>query len=188
MHGLANSGLYSNRQLCRAVYTTAMIVCAMMLSGCVASGPRTIETSKLLGPELGELAATSYAQLNLDDELLSDALYVKAVIASLVVQDGNLNSIQHASDYQSSYQTVSVSRATVDRFGAMLEPASINWVNSETGSQGRISSLKDVDIDDEVCRAFTTSRLSYNGVRNYKGLACQILGGSWTLKRFEAEI
>lgn len=188
MHGLANSGVHSNRQLCRAVCTAAVILCAMLLSGCVASGPRTIETSKLLGTELGERAATSYAQLNLNDELLSDALYIKSVIANLTVAHGDLNSSSSALHFQSSYQTSDVKRAPTDRFETMAEPHTINWVNSETGSEGRISSLVDVNTDDKFCRAFTTSLLSYDGIRNFEGLACQISGGSWTLKRFEAEI
>lgn len=59
------------------------------------------------------------------------------------------------------------------------------WANSDTGSRGTISSVSESNADGALCRTFTTSRESYDGVGLYQGEACQGDRGDWQLQQFK---
>lgn len=60
----------------------------------------------------------------------------------------------------------------------------IPWANADTGSRGAITSLVERKEDGDLCRSFTTTRESFDGVAIYKGKACMDDGGSWQMLAF----
>lgn len=183
MHGLANSGFHSNRKLCRAFLVPAIASGTMILSGCMATTPRTLETSKLLGQEVSHMVARHDVQLDLNATLLSDALRIQSVVIGSVASDSNIQ-FADLSSFQSNY----MGSDEIDGHTNMLGSDMISWNNGDTGNRGRISSLDEIKTDDKVCRKFTTSRLSYDGVRNFEGLTCKTAENGWNLERFQPEI
>ena len=58
------------------------------------------------------------------------------------------------------------------------------WANADTGSRGAIDSLVEEKRNDMLCRRFTTSRESFDGVAVYKGQACMVAPGTWQMQEF----
>ena len=67
-----------------------------------------------------------------------------------------------------------------------LEGSKIPWANAETGSRGTINSLVEEKAAGTVCRRFTTSRESFDGVALFEGQACMVGPGAWRLEKFGA--
>lgn len=66
-----------------------------------------------------------------------------------------------------------------------VKGAPLAWANTETGSRGTISEVQESRAAGVLCRTFTTSRESYDGVGLYKGEACLGDGGSWRMREFK---
>jgi hypothetical protein len=62
----------------------------------------------------------------------------------------------------------------------------ISWANPATGSSGEISAVTEYKQDDILCRRFTTSRQSFDGVALYHGDACLDSTGVWRMMNFQA--
>ncbi|MBX3570182.1 MAG: hypothetical protein KF914_19120 [Rhizobiaceae bacterium] len=75
-----------------------------------------------------------------------------------------------------------VSAADVESVGF----APLAWANAETGSRGTISRLVERRQDGRLCRSFTTSRESFDGVSLYSGKACMVATGAWRMEKFGA--
>jgi hypothetical protein len=69
---------------------------------------------------------------------------------------------------------------------ASLAGASLPWANAETGARGIISGLAESRQNDLLCRRFTTTRESFDGVRLFEGEACMLSAGAWRLQSFRA--
>lgn len=63
----------------------------------------------------------------------------------------------------------------------------IPWANADTGSRGAITALSQVKENDVLCRSFTTTRESFDGVALYRGKACMDDGGSWQMMAFNPQ-
>jgi hypothetical protein len=61
----------------------------------------------------------------------------------------------------------------------------IAWANAGTNSRGSISSLSESRRKGVLCRAFKTSRESFDGVSLYAGEACLGRDGNWYMRSFE---
>ena len=62
----------------------------------------------------------------------------------------------------------------------------ISWANPATGSSGEISAVTEYRQDDILCRRFTTSRQSFDGVALYHGDTCLDGTGVWRMMNFQA--
>ncbi len=62
--------------------------------------------------------------------------------------------------------------------------APLQWANVETGSRGAINALDEVRDGSNLCRSFTASRESFDGVAMYKGQACMVAPGLWRMEKF----
>lgn len=62
-----------------------------------------------------------------------------------------------------------------------LKDGSVLWANPDTGSRGAITALAETRRSGRLCRSFTTSRESYDGVALYKGETCMADAGAWRL-------
>lgn len=65
-----------------------------------------------------------------------------------------------------------------------LSPEGIGWANAETGSRGAISAITESRDSGYLCRAFTASRESFDGVRLYRGETCLGSAKLWVMKSF----
>lgn len=73
-----------------------------------------------------------------------------------------------------------VSSAIVDE----IDEGGIGWQNAGTGSRGAISSVSEARENGFLCRRFTASRESYEGVHIYRGTTCLGPAGQWMMKAF----
>lgn len=60
----------------------------------------------------------------------------------------------------------------------------IPWANAQSGSAGVISSIEEQTVGAMVCRRFTTTRHSYQGIAKFDGNTCRTGDGDWTLTSF----
>jgi hypothetical protein len=63
-----------------------------------------------------------------------------------------------------------------------LRGGMVPWANSDTGSRGTISKLTEYRDSGMLCRGFTASRESFDGVRLYQGSACMAAAGAWRIE------
>lgn len=89
-----------------------------------------------------------------------------------------------ASDRVSDEATIrnAVTSADIESLGGRPVP----WVNSDTGTRGVIEGLAEFRREGVLCRRFSTSRESFDGVSLFKGEACMVSAGAWRLQSFEA--
>ena len=67
-----------------------------------------------------------------------------------------------------------------------LAGAPLPWANAETGSRGLISGIVETRGKGTLCRAFSATRESFDGVGMLKGEACMIASGAWRMQSFDA--
>jgi outer membrane murein-binding lipoprotein Lpp len=65
--------------------------------------------------------------------------------------------------------------------------APVPWANTATGSAGVVSSIREDKSQGHVCRAFTTTRHSYEGIAMFSGQACLSDSGDWLLTAFDRQ-
>ena len=68
----------------------------------------------------------------------------------------------------------------------MLSGARLPWANAETGSRGLISGIVETRGKGTLCRAFSATRESFDGVGMFKGEACMVASGAWRMQSFDA--
>ena len=74
-----------------------------------------------------------------------------------------------------------VSSAVVDEIGA----DGIGWANAATGSRGAVRQISERRDGNRLCRRFTASRESFDGVHLYRGEACLGAARIWTMTGFD---
>ncbi|TIQ24547.1 MAG: hypothetical protein E5X61_23905 [Mesorhizobium sp.] len=75
-----------------------------------------------------------------------------------------------------------VSSADIQELGGQAVP----WANSDTGSRGSITELAESKDNGQLCRRFTASRESFDGVALFKGEVCLAGAGAWRMQDFKA--
>ncbi len=75
-----------------------------------------------------------------------------------------------------------VSSADLESLGGKAIP----WANPGTGSRGSINELAETRDTGILCRRFSASRESFDGVAMFYGRACLISEGAWRLDEFKA--
>lgn len=73
--------------------------------------------------------------------------------------------------------------SAVDMEAMKGEP--LAWANPDTGSRGTISSMAETKAAGVLCRTFTASRESYDGVGLYQGQTCLDDKGGWHMQEFK---
>lgn len=68
---------------------------------------------------------------------------------------------------------------------ADLRARSISWANVDTGSRGAITGVTETREGRILCRRFTASRESFEGVALYRGEACSGADGAWWMRAFD---
>ena len=72
--------------------------------------------------------------------------------------------------------------SSADPEQAKVQP--LAWANADTGSRGAISSMLEKKENGVICREFTASRESFDGVALYSGDACRGDRGDWFMRSF----
>jgi surface antigen len=67
-----------------------------------------------------------------------------------------------------------------------LGSSPLSWANTETGARGSITELAEYSDRSLLCRKFTTSRISFDGVKLYRGETCRGRTGGWLMHSFDA--
>lgn len=67
---------------------------------------------------------------------------------------------------------------------SIVGSAPLAWANADTGSRGSISTMVETKESGTVCREFTTTRESFDGVALFNGKACRVAPGAWQLTAF----
>lgn len=65
--------------------------------------------------------------------------------------------------------------------------AALPWANTATGSAGVVSNIREANVSGIVCRGFTTTRHSYEGIARFNGQACMADSGEWLLTSFQRQ-
>ena len=73
-----------------------------------------------------------------------------------------------------------VSAADMEALGG----APLAWANPGTGSRGTITGVSETKAAGMLCRAFTATRESYDGVALYRGETCLGDQGAWHMRNF----
>ena len=63
----------------------------------------------------------------------------------------------------------------------------VPWANPETGSRGAIMQLAENKTGGQLCRHFTATRESFDGVALFKGETCMVGYGAWRMQAFTAQ-
>nr|WP_147179139.1 RT0821/Lpp0805 family surface protein [Ciceribacter naphthalenivorans] len=73
-----------------------------------------------------------------------------------------------------------VSSADLSRTGSALP-----WANASTGSAGVVTAIEEQKANGVVCRNFSTTRHSYEGIAYFSGKTCTTGAGQWQLMSFD---
>jgi hypothetical protein len=60
----------------------------------------------------------------------------------------------------------------------------IPWASASSGSAGVISSIEEDRASGVLCRRFTTTRHSFEGIAKFDGRTCRLENGEWYLTSF----
>lgn len=61
------------------------------------------------------------------------------------------------------------------------------WANTTTGSAGVVSSIREGRNQGHICRDFTTTRHSFEGIAQFTGQTCLTNSGDWMLTSFDRQ-
>lgn len=103
-----------------------------------------------------------------------------AIVGSISPQTAATGDIEKLSDEATIRNAVT--SADVTQFSG----SEISWANADTGSRGAIGRLVESKEAGQLCREFTTTRESFDGVALYKGKTCLAGPGNWQMLAFSA--
>lgn len=101
------------------------------------------------------------------------------------ISTGTIPPRQKSPDSQSDETTVRNAVTSADL--AKMSGQPLPWANSATGSAGVVSSIHEDRSQGHLCRAFTTTRHSYEGIALFSGQACLVETGDWMLTAFDRQ-
>ncbi|PZO78926.1 MAG: hypothetical protein DI629_10995 [Mesorhizobium amorphae] len=121
------------------------------------------------------LAGCSSKQAALQSAELDRSLYT-----STTQTDPKRDAPERVSDENTIRNAVSAADVALAANGQPMA-----WANSDTGSRGAITALDEYQDQGRLCRRFTTSRESFDGVALFQGEACKAQAGDWRMKDFK---
>lgn len=74
-----------------------------------------------------------------------------------------------------------VSSADLSKTGTNPLP----WANATTGSAGVVTAIQENKTGNVICRDFSTTRHSYEGIAYFSGKTCTAGSGNWQLMSFD---
>lgn len=111
---------------------------------------------------------------------IDDAVPDRSIVTGSISRD----SAAPASDAAATSDEMTIRNAVSSALVEELSAEGIGWANAETGSRGAISAITESRDSGYLCRAFTASRESFDGVRLYRGETCLGSAKLWVMKSF----
>lgn len=104
-----------------------------------------------------------------------------SMVASISPQTAATGDVEKVSDEATIRNAVSSADI------AQTESQGISWANADTGSRGAINALVESKDEGRLCREFTATRESFEGVALYQGKTCLAGPGQWQMMAFTAK-
>ncbi len=111
---------------------------------------------------------------------IEDAVPDRSIVTGSISRDARPTTGDTAATSDEMTIRNAVSSAIVDEVSA----EGIGWANAETGSRGAINAITENRDSGYLCRRFTASRESFDGVRLYRGETCLGAARLWVVKSF----
>jgi surface antigen len=102
------------------------------------------------------------------------------------ITTGSVSAVRPDADPEKDGDAATIRNAVTSANLQALQGAGIPWANPATGSRGSIESVVEYREGRQLCRRFTASRESFEGVMLYRGDACLNGGAFWWMRSFEA--
>ena len=148
-----------------------------------SDGPRAVfgcASRSLAAAAVGVVMLSGCASKGLDlDSLAVDTSITTSATA-------NSRSRAPAPDAERLSDEVSIRNAVSSANLDALRDGRLYWANPDTGSRGEISRIVERREEASLCRRFTVSRESFQGVALYSAEVCLAQDGSWFTRAFEA--
>jgi hypothetical protein len=112
-----------------------------------------------------------------------DGLDISETDIDQVTQTGSLPAAQPDPVRNADEAVIRNAVSAADPEQARIQP--LAWANADTGSRGAISGLMEKQEDGLLCRKFTATRESFDGVALYSGDACKGDQGAWYMRSFK---
>ena len=82
---------------------------------------------------------------------------------------------------------VTVQNAVSSADLSKVSTSPLPWANTTTGSAGVVSSIREGHNQGHICRDFTTTRHSFEGIAQFNGQTCLTNSGDWMLTAFDRQ-
>ena len=101
-----------------------------------------------------------------------------SISTSTVAKKGNGTSHSDELTVQSAVSSADLSKT---------EGKPLPWANATTGSAGVVTAIQEEKGDGMICRNFSTTRHSYEGIAYFSGKTCTAGTGNWQLMNFDRQ-
>lgn len=92
---------------------------------------------------------------------------------------------QASADFERTSDEATIRNAVSSVDIETLGSTPVQWANAATGSRGAINNLIEHRQNGSLCRKFTASRESFDGVGLYNGEICMAGPGAWRMLAFQ---
>lgn len=128
---------------------------------------------------------TGFAALCLTASVLSGCMGAGLDLAGPAVDNSvATGSVPQPRNDENDSDAITVRNAVSSADVTKIAGSPIPWANSSSGSAGVISSIAEEEVNGTVCRRFTTTRHSYQGIAKFDGNTCLLGDGQWYLTSF----
>ncbi|MGF9562613.1 RT0821/Lpp0805 family surface protein [Neorhizobium sp. JUb45] len=87
----------------------------------------------------------------------------------------------------STSDEVTVQNAVSSADLSKVTTSPLPWANTTTGSAGVVSHIREARNQGHICRDFTTTRHSFEGIAQFTGQTCLTNSGDWMLTSFDRQ-
>ena len=101
-----------------------------------------------------------------------------SISTSTVAKKGNGTSHSDELTVQSAVSSADLSKT---------EGKPLPWANATTGSAGVVTAIQEEKGNGVICRNFSTTRHSYEGIAYFSGKTCTAGTGNWQLMNFDRQ-
>jgi surface antigen len=101
-----------------------------------------------------------------------------SISTATVTKTGNPTSHSDELTVQSAVSSADLSKT---------EGKPLPWANATTGSAGVVTAIQEEKGNGVICRNFSTTRHSYEGIAYFSGKTCTAGTGNWQLMNFDRQ-
>jgi hypothetical protein len=109
----------------------------------------------------------------------------KAAVDQSLITGTVPTNTQASVDFERNSDEATIRNAVSSVDVETLGSTPVQWANAATGSRGAINNLVEHRQNGSLCRKFTASRESFDGVGLYSGEVCMAGPGAWRMLAFQ---